>query len=181
MLLLGPIPEVSLLKAEKYAHNLIAELYPAFHNVQLAFADGSTGGALCFPMHGGSVWNNSFLFYYLLISIFCSHCMSSNTSLSSKWCYFSSPGNTSYTCRNRKKKWSACPWQKYLLKPLMVFLPQLYPRNVPAVTIPSHCSDGLTHDRQAVLLLPMKWFSPDVCPSVPFLNITWENHPNHCQ
>lgn len=55
MLLLGPIPEVSLLKAEKYAHNLIAELYPAFHNVQLAFADGSTGGALCFPMHGGSV------------------------------------------------------------------------------------------------------------------------------
>lgn len=23
----------------------------------------------------------------------------------------------------------------------------------------------------------MKWFSPDVCPSVPLMNITWENHP----
>lgn len=47
ILLLGPIPKVSLPKAEKYVHELITELYPAFHNVQLAFADGSSGGALC--------------------------------------------------------------------------------------------------------------------------------------
>lgn len=47
ILLLGPIPEVSLFKAEKYVHKLITELYPAFHSVQLAFAGGSTGGALC--------------------------------------------------------------------------------------------------------------------------------------
>lgn len=47
MLLLGPIAKVSLLKAEKYVHKLITELCPAFHNMQLAFADGSTGGALC--------------------------------------------------------------------------------------------------------------------------------------
>lgn len=46
-ILLGPIPKVSLPKAEKYVHELITELYPAFHNVQLAFADGSSGGALC--------------------------------------------------------------------------------------------------------------------------------------
>lgn len=57
---------------------------------------------------------------------------------------------------------------------------QLDPQNVPAFTIPNCCSDGLTQDRQAVLL-PMKLFYPDVCPSVQFLNITWENHPNHCQ
>lgn len=33
---------------------------------------------------------------------------------------------------------------------------QLYPRNVPAFTIPNHCSNGLTQDRQAAVLLPMK-------------------------
>lgn len=91
--------KVSLLSAKKYAHKLITELYTAIQNLQLAFADGSTDAALCISQCMDRVFLNSSLLL-LLISKFCSHCMSFNTLLSSKWFYLNSPGNISHTCRN---------------------------------------------------------------------------------
>lgn len=58
---------------------------------------------------------------------------------------------------------------------------QLYPENVPVFTTPNHYSGGLTQDRWAALLLPIKLFSPDVCGSVSFLNVSWESQPAHCR
>lgn len=57
---------------------------------------------------------------------------------------------------------------------------QLYPGNIPVFTIPDHYSDVLTQDRWAGLLLPIKWFSPGVCGSVSFSNVSWESHPAQC-
>lgn len=39
----------------------------------------------------------------------------------------------------------------------------LYPGNVAVFTIPNYYSSGLTQDRWAALLLPIKRFSPDIC------------------
>lgn len=91
--------KVSLLSAKKYAHKLITELYTAIQNLQLAFADGSTEAALCISQCMDRVFLNS-SFLVLLISKFCSHCMSFNTLLSSKWFYLNSPGNIYLTCRS---------------------------------------------------------------------------------
>lgn len=91
--------KVSLLSAKKYAHKLITELYTAIQNLQLAFADGSTEAALCISQCMDRMFLNS-SFLLLLISKFCSHCMSFNTFLSSKWFYFNSPGNIYLTWRS---------------------------------------------------------------------------------
>lgn len=80
--------KVSSLNAKKYVQKLITELYTPIQSMQLAFADGSADGALCISQCMDRVFlNSSFLFYYLVMSIFCFHCMSFNTLLSSKWCY----------------------------------------------------------------------------------------------